>query len=77
MILSRKKSIIILTSNSVDQTIGQVIIGLSSASKTAKGLGVTGWFIVLGRALELIRASFQVFATLLNKKKHSVFRCQS
>jgi hypothetical protein len=37
-IMNKKKKV--FTSNSVDQTIGQVIIGLSSTSKTAESLGI-------------------------------------
>ena len=55
-----------LTIDSVDQAIGQVIIGLSSASKASEGLGVS-ILGVLGRALELTRVTFQVPATFLIK----------
>jgi len=54
-------------SNSVHQTIGQVVTSLSSASKTTEGLVISRWLGVLGRALELIRVSFQVVAILISK----------
>ena len=60
--------IVELTIDSVDQAIGQVIIGLSSASKASEGLGVS-ILGVLGRALELTRVIFQVPATFLIKER--------
>lgn len=58
--------------NSVDQTIGHVIIGLSSASKATESLGVS-ILGVLGRALELTWVTFQVPATLTSTGKARVF----